>query len=452
MASRSILRRREVLLGLGSASFLAAPVFRETLAEAQASPFPVRFVPIYLPGSASVGNFSFSGVLSSMAPFQADSIFLPFDNQASIKFNSQLFHENEARTLLTGDSSYMPPDNGVAIWAKSDSIDQTIAAQISSHLKFTSLQFGILAETGGETLEQSRLSFIQGVPQPPTDSPTEMFTRLFGNGAPMPSASTSGTPPSAPVSALGVDGKSMLDRLKAEVAALQVVAGVGEQAKLDQHLTSLRELEKQVVGLPTIGMGGGGGVVSPGAGCAAPTLTPVVSKGAEADIPQVAAQQFELLYQALTCDLTRVAYMQILTSANSLPQYGWLGVNKIHHEIEHAQGTPAGNADLDKVQSFFAGEVAKFLSRLKSTPEGSGTMLDNTLVFFFTDFWDSANHIETNIPFFTFGRAGGKVTPGRTIAGNGSPHNLLLRGILNAFGIDQPRVGDDVGGSAVSLA
>lgn len=74
----------------------------------------------------------------------------------------------------------------------------------------------------------------------------------------------------------------MLDRLKAEVAALKVVAGAGEQAKLDQHLTSLRELEKQLVGVtPGGGTGGGGGIgATPNPGCAAPTITPAVNMAA----------------------------------------------------------------------------------------------------------------------------------------------------------------------------
>lgn len=91
---------------------------------------------------------------------------------------------------------------------------------------------------------------------------------------------------------------------------------------------------------------------------------------------------------------------------------------------------------MDKVQTFFAGEIAKFLNRLKSTPEGNGNMLDNSLVFFFTDFSDAADHSHDRIPTFTFGRAGGKVTPGRTVPyAEDKGHGHLLWGILNAFDI-----------------
>jgi len=465
MLTRSILKRRELLMGLGGASFLAVPVFRDSLAVAQAGTFPVRFVPIFLPGSATDGKFNFSGVLSPLAAFQADSVSLSFDNfaAANIWGTTGEPHGAELRTLLTGDSSLKPQENA-SVWANSDSIDQTIAAQISSQLRFTTLQFGVVTETISNPLDQRRMIIKAGTPQPPIENPTEMFMRLFGNGAPVPAPTTTGsTPTPAPTGDPSADGKSMLDRLKAEVTALKAVAGVGEQAKLEQHLTSLRELEKQLVGVPSTGTGGAGGGgtgFTPGMGCAAPMITPVAyqqsyppGSGPDPDIATVTSQQFELLYQSLTCDLTRVASMQLLGTAHTEVGYGWLGVTDDHHALEHNQSEAATGANLDKVQNFFAGEVAKFLNLLKTTPEGSGSMLDNTLVMFFTDFSNAGAHSHDELPFFLFGGGGGKVrTGGRTVAYDGTPHNQLLRGVLNVFGIDQAKVGDDVGGSAVSLA
>jgi len=142
--------------------------------------------------------------------------------------------------------------------------------------------------------------------------------------------------------------------------------------------------------------------------------------------------------------------MQLLGTAHTEVGFNWLGVPDDHHAIEHGGGANA--IKMDKVQTFFAGEIAKFLNRLKSTPEGNGNMLDNSLVFFFTDFSDAADHSHDKIPTFTFGRAGGKVTPGRTVPYvEEKGHGHLLWGILNAFDIAES-VGDPLGGSAISLA
>lgn len=456
MFSRSILKRRELLLGLGSASFLGIPVFRQTFAEAQGGTFPVRFIPIYMPGCEALGKFSFAKVLAPLAAYQADASSYSVDNGAAANIWGQTSepHAAELRTLLTNDSSVAPAE-GASGWAKTDSIDQTIAAKISSQLKFTTLQFGVVTETNSNPLDQRRMSFKNATPQPPIENPNEMFTRLFGNGIPAPAPTTTG---SAPVPTVdpnpSLDGKSMLDRLKAEVTALKAVAGSGEQQKLDQHLTSLRELEKQLVGIPTAGSGGGGLGATPNPGCAPPSIPQAIyaqsyppGSGPDPQIDIVTGQQFELIYQALTCDLTRVASMQLLGTAHTEVGFGWLGVSDDHHSMEHGGGDYGPK--MDKVQSFFAGEIAKFLNRLKSTPEGNGNMLDNSLVFLFTDFSDASAHSHDQLPSFTFGRAGGKATPGRTVPYDESKgQGNLLWGILKAFDIDQS-VGDPVGGSAM---
>lgn len=79
-------------------------------------------------------------------------------------------------------------------------------------------------------------------------------------------------------------------------------------------------------------------------------------------------------------------------------------------------------------------------------------MLDNSVVLLFTDFEDAGGHNHDKIPFYTFGRGGGKITPGRTLSTGDKVHNSLLRGIINVFGIYKV-VGVEFGDpSAVSLS
>lgn len=495
MRSRAVLKRREFIRGLGAASFLAIPIFRDSFLEAAGSVSPVRFIPIFLPGSGTKGNFTLAGDLAPLAAFQADLIeFKGVSNGAgeSVWGITGEPHGSSLRTMLTGDSSVKALENA-SVFAKGDSIDQTIGAAIGAQQTFTTLQFGVVTETQSNPLDQRRMCFKGGVPQPPIEVPADMLARVFNGVAipAMPGAGGAGgmmsaggmggsatPPPSMGTSSdLSLDNKSMLDLLSGEISALKKLAGANEQTKLDQHLTSLRELEKQVVmgagsgSTPppsSVPPGSGGGTVpppvvvpnTPGAGCMTPQIQSVCAsqkcglsadgKTATIDIPTVTRQQFTLMHQALLCDKTRVASMQLLGTAHTEVNFDWLGIKDDHHALEHNQASGTGPS-LDKVQTFFAGEIAYFLNLLKSTKEGDGTMLDHSLVMVFTEFGNAGDHSFDDVPIWTFGRANGKVRPGRTIDYQGNGNNLLLRSILNAFGIDK-QVGDAVDGTPISLA
>ncbi len=447
MLSKALLKRRELMLSLGAAGFLAVPLFRESFVEAQAASFPQRFVVLFVAGGVYVpdgvegyGTWRFDGVLSPLAGLQADSIqIMGCNNEAgrSMATQSNEPHGAALRGLLTGDSSVWM--DGIAKWALTDTIDQQIAAKIGGSTKFQSLQFGV--KTTGSQIDQMRLSIKGGSALPPVDSPATMFARLFSDFMPgtAPATPATSTASNPPVSSPGVDsgarGRSILDGLIGEVTALKALAGVNEQQKLDQHLESLRALEQQLPPPPAMGTGTVGGVAVPppvaGVGCAAPTV------GSPDDIPTIASQQLDLLYQALVCDLSRVASLQGLVSAQSGISFPFVGVSPDHHTLEHGY-----SADIDKVQSHFMGQFANLLNRLKSTPEGAGSMLDNTLVLVCSEFAGAGNHNHDYLPLLTFGKAGGKVTPGRVVTYPEIPHNNALRSIMQPFGINSASIGD----------
>ncbi|MDX2054748.1 MAG: DUF1552 domain-containing protein [Polyangiaceae bacterium] len=462
MLSKSLLKRRELMMSMGAAGFLAVPLFRESFVEAQAASFPVRFVVlhiaggVYFPtGTEGLGGWTFDKVLKPLAGLQSESIQIHGSNNdagAQMWSQSNEPHGAAMRGLLTGDSSV--PDAGVAKWALTDSIDQQIADKIGGTVKFPSLQFGV--STRGAQIDQMRISFRGGSALPPIDSPATMFSRLFSGATPTPtpqptttSTGTATTPPVAPPVDTGARGRSMLDVLKNEIVALKAVGGVNEQQKLDQHLESLRALEQQLGPAPGPGGGtggGGGGVNVPppvvGTGCMTPNV------GNPTDVPNILPAQFDLLYQSLVCDLSRVASVQMLCSAQSGIAFPYIGVSDNHHDLEHSF-----NPALDKVQTYFVDQMAVFMNRLKATPEGNGNMLDNTLILLCSEFGAAGDHNHSLVPYTTFGRAGGKVTPGRTLDYGEASNNLVLRSILQPFGIDKP-IGDTNlnAGTVLSLA
>ncbi len=444
---KTLLKRRGVLGG-GTVACLSRAVFRDTLVQAGETSYPRRFVVFHVPGGAYMGldgndnHFSFEKMLSPLLPHRSEILlFDRMPNKAGDKIYSQTNEGHGAgnRTLLTGDST--SPTGPFAI---SSSVDQIIAKVVGKGTTFSSLQFGVFADHGGDTLDHRRISLSDGLPLPPISEPATMFQRLFPEAPapalppPMNLAMPSGSTPNVSLLSGASRRRSVIDHLKFEIETLKKTAGAAEQRKLDQQLTSLRELEKQLPPLPGMRLPGS---VSPGraTGCVPPEM-----KAESLDIPNVFRLQIDLLYQALICDLTRVATFQILQTGNQSLQFPWLGIPDSHHGLEHEQRSktkPYGER-LDTVQTWIMAQIAGLVDRLRATPEGSGTMLDNTIVLVCSELTGGDYHSHSPMLALTVGRGGGNVRPGRTMDCKGAAHNNLLVSLAAAMGVNQPTIGD----------
>jgi hypothetical protein len=131
------------------------------------------------------------------------------------------------------------------------------------------------------------------------------------------------------------------------------------------------------------------------------------------------------------------------------PAIGGLG-ERSHHDIAHNPGPNQGEQKRI-VDRWFVQLFADFLAKLKMRPEGSGTMLDNTLVVFVNNFSEGGSHSYTNLPFLLGGSCGGAIQTGRFVRANGwtpakwgdncIPHNGILVAITKAMGIAPPMMG-----------
>ncbi len=430
--ANSIMKRRDLLRTLGAAAFLAQPVFRDTFAEAQGSAFPLRFVVLTVPGgvyhkvSGDAGNFGFDTTLKSFASLEKEMIFMDdaWNEQCCGGLSP---HDESTASVLSGSGK--------------TSIDEVVGAKISAAVKFTSLQFGVFTRAPAAGNRDNTSA-------PAVDEPSVMFNRLFNGSLPTPppTATSTGTatPPPAPAVDTGARRRALLDHLKGEVLLIKQLAGTKEQEKLDQHLTSLSELEKKIPTSMTGGVSPGGTPVgaTPSVGCKTPT-----APEASSDIPVILGQQLDLMYQALACDLTRVATNQIFRSGESSLNFPWLGVSADHHSLEHGF-----LPEIDIVATYFFDQYASFVKRLQSTAEGSGNMLDNTLVFLTSELAAGGDHNSNPGILATIGRAGGSVRTGRRISYGNAPHVRALRGITNAFGVDHEFPGDEGGAALISLS
>ncbi len=421
--SKALIKRRSFIASLGAAGFLATPVFRASLAEAQAA--PVRLIIVYFPnGSGTQDNFTFGKLLSPLAPFSSDITLI--DGMPDLLLGFGLGHGGP-QTMLTGNGGgnvedRVPPAGIV-------SVDQLIAQSIGNRTRFASLQFGINTDqiSPGADFERGRIVYSNGLLVPPVYDPQTMFTLLFAGGAPSPAPTTSADV--AKLQALAARRQSVLDTLKAQVVSLQGIVGSLEKQRLDEHLTGLRELEKGI--MASSGAAQPGGVaITPGTSCGAPAL------GNAGDDPAVGAAMNERLYQAVNCDLTRIATQQWYNDGQQVV-FTWTGVNKGQHGLAHE-----GGPDFDKVQTWLMSQVAVLVKRLKETPEGGGSMLDNTLMLVMSDMGNGSAHQCDFIPAFIAGKAGGAFRTGRTYQANGSTRNNLLLSVARGMGVSLPYISD----------
>src|SRR5260370_2583361 len=264
------------------------------------------------------------------------------------------------------------------------------------------------------------------MPAPSERDPLNFFMTLF-------SATPNGAPPSPEAMAAAARKKSVLDHVLAELGRLQTRVGSADKALLDQHTGSIREIERILAQMPSTATGGGecqapspiadpSLLVDPlGTPNAAeihdgsPLMRPVGIAPAKAR-----AEVFLRLFAtAFRCDLTRYASFAMGNAFydRRAPEFGAPMVGL--HQITHGVGPGGPGATQASVEAqfvaFFTGLLAYLLGQLKSTTQGPGTLLDNSLIYLGSEI-SIGTHDNNNMPVVLAGRAGGAVVTGRHLA------------------------------------
>lgn len=314
------------------------------------------------------------------------------------------------------------------------SIDQLIANAIGDATPHRSLQLGTATgatmgncDSGYSCAYTSNISWADAkTPLPKLADPQVIFDILF-----------SGFDPEATAEELAhrrANRLSVIDYASDQVEALEKKLGKTDRDKVDQYLTGLRDLEKRVTSETTEPQ------------CTLPTSF----SGAYADFQNHVDLMTELMVLSFHCDMTRVISF-MLENAGSYRDYAFIGAPGAHHEISHHQNLPENFAKLETIDRFEMVQFAKLLQRLKSTPEGDGTLLDNCVVFLSAEISDGNAHNHDNLPVLLAGRAGGALSPGRHVKYQGNPLANLFVSLANTFGIDTNTFGDDGTGPLPNL-
>jgi len=163
---------------------------------------------------------------------------------------------------------------------------------------------------------------------------------------------------------------------------------------------------------------------------------------AEPNFPKIGKLQMDLMVSAMQCGLTRVATLQ-WGNSNDQTAYSWLGVNTLGHDMAHNNNNcDPGHGKKLKVYRWYSEQFAYLLGKLSAIPEGGGTMLDNTLVLWASEFGDSNGHSSNNMLWLLMGNAAGHFRSGRILDLRGRSVNDVHASLCNAFGIADKTFGN----------
>ena len=439
MDERWLLSRRALLGGVGALG-LSSLLPRS---RARAASVPTRFVVFHVPegmwsGAArpSAGGSSLGPIFSPLDPFKDQIIVL---NNLEMKSRDRGpggdEHHRAIPHMLTGIEMQNENNAGGA------SLDQVIAKAIGQGSQLTSLQLAVrivYTDTNSKPIWSGAGRVV-----PAQQDPWQVYKRVFGSGAatgsnaPMGSTSAPTATPTTTRPAVDLR-RSALDHALVETAALRAQLPQSDRFLLDSYQESLRDIERRLdmLGEPATG-GATGGTTDPGtpAVCTEPTLGSSVNVGSESNYPKISQLQMDMLVAAFQCDVTRVASFQYGNS-NDQCSYSWLGVNAIGHDLAHNNGNvDPGGSKKTKVYNWYSEQFAYFLNKLKSVPEGSGTMLDNTVILWVSEFGESNGHSAKNLMWMLMGNAAGYFKSGQVVNLGGRSTNDVLTTVQNAFGI-----------------
>jgi hypothetical protein len=319
--------------------------------------------------------FALTPCLAPLAPFRGDiHVITGLDNSAAQLPGPGNGHHRSMSALVSGT-----PFTGRG--AGGASIEQAIAARIGGSSRFRSLQIGVSQESFGESIQRNMSWAGYDRPLPPELLPHRLFDRLFGQRE------------------LGWIRRqqSVLDAVREDAGDLKKRLGRTDQERLEQHLTAVRDVERAIASLPP----------------SYRRVDPPEDDGDMKDWPRIAKLQSDLLAHALASRQTRVAsYM--LTKCQGLARFPWLGYTAArHHDYTHRDGKapgadgPDGQRILRDICRWHVEEFAYLLGRLRSIPEGDGTVLDRTCLLFIHEHAEANAHKNNGLSVILAGHAGG---------------------------------------------
>jgi hypothetical protein len=258
-------------------------------------------------------------------------------------------------------------------------------------------------------------------PMPTENNPRIVFERLFGDG---------GTSEQRRMQAS--QNRSILDSVMGDLSRLQQSLGPADRTAVSDYVDSVREVERRIQRAEA------------GSGEAElPTLD------RPSGIPEVFGDHVKLMYElqwlAYRADITRVVTFMLGRELN-FRTYPEIGITEGHHGLSHHQDNPNQISKLAKLNTYQTDLFAWYLERLRTTPEGDGTLLDHSLFLYGAGLSNPNLHAHYDLPLAVLGGAAGRMKGGRHLVyKDETPMTNLLLSMLDKAGVRVDKLGDSTG-------
>jgi hypothetical protein len=433
------LPRRTFLRGLGTA--IALP-FMDAMAPAFAASKipgkpPVRMAFVYVPNGINPKDWNpttegplgdLPRILKPMEPFKNDITLL-----------GNLTH-NGGRALLDGAGDHgrccgayltgVQPRKTLVDIKAGISFDQIVANQIGSQTRFPSLELGMEdarqagdCDSGYSCAYTNNLAWrSETTPLPPVLDPRALFERLFGNGIVLS--------PEARARQAKYR-RSILDFVTEDTKKLEGNLGPTDRRKLDEYLSSIREIEKQIAKAEKDNA----------------QIDPHMDK--PYGIPADFAEHFKLMTDMMTvafqADMTRIITFLVTHEGTSRP-YREIGIADGHHPLTHHMNKPDLIEKVVQINTYHVQQFAGWIEKMKSIKEGDSTLLDNSMIVYGAGLADGNRHTHEDLPTLIAGRGGNYIKAGRRIVyRRETPMCNLFLTMMDRMGAPTEYFGDSTG-------
>jgi hypothetical protein len=448
-----VLSRRAILRGIGATvalPFLDAmyPVFAaQSAKKAMASATRMAF--LYVPNGIVMPDWMPAGL---SAPGSAPLVELPRISKALMPYRDDVMMlsgltSNGGRALGDG-----PGDHGRAgaayltgVHPKKTagkdiltgiSMDQIAARLLEGKTKFASLELGCEegiqggnCDNGYSCAYSNSLSWRSPTtPNPPEIRPRAVFERMFG------AADDEKDP--AKRKRLQSYEKSILDLVVADAQSLKTSLGGSDRQKLDQYLSSIRDIEKRIQQVEKTNAEN-------------PFPVKISMEVPSGSIPTDFTEHSHLILDltalAFQTDQTRI--ITVLLGLEQSPRnYPEIGITEGHHGLTHHQGDKEKIEKVTQINEYHIKQFTYLLDKLKSTPDGDGTLLDHSMIVYGSSLADGNAHQHNNLPTVLAGRANGTLKPGRHVKyADETPITNLYMSMLDRMGVPVEALGDSTG-------
>ena len=437
--SKKHISRRTFLRGSGAMvalPFLDAMVPAQTALRNTAAAPKTRFASFYVPHGATMdkwtpategAGFTFTEILKPLEPFRehvniVSGLAHPYVAGAGgADVSAGANHTRAAAVFLTGAVPERGPQAHLGV-----SADQMAARHIGQDTPLPSLELTIeesvlACEAAFSCAYRNSISWKSPTdPQPMQNNPRLVFEKLFGDGS-----------TGAERRARRQESRSLLDSVMGQVASLQKDLAAGDKRRLTQYLDDVREVERRIQRAE------------------ASVREDITLPDVPAGVPPTFQEHLKLLMDlqiiAFQSEITRVSTLMFARELSGAT-YPETNIRDPFHNLSH-HSNDRGNMDRFAVlNTYHMTKFAYFVEKLKSIPDGDGTLLDHSLVLYGSSLSDGNQHNFSPLPLVLAGTASGQVKGGRHLQfpKDTRMSNLLLA-MLDKLGVRQEKFGDSTG-------